>query len=176
MFTDYRPRIDVQLENQRTPMSSSYDYRQFLQSHAEKIVQQQRDGVFRRTYCGPCMQPYDIGTMLPEADFVVCDKVSCTTRPGFPGGIGTGRIYGTSPEQRVARDAFLTAQTRMQNELQSAGNANCCAPPANPYLERSGTTDRYSQEKGQNQNTRWAVPGGGRPSSLGDASVAFGFM
>ena len=163
LFTDYRPRCDIQLER-KVAMSSSYDFRQFLMKHAIGVMSEERGMTFQRAYCGPCMQPYDQGTMLPEQDAVVCDKVACVRVPGTAGGLGTGRDYGTLPEQQAARSAFLAQQEKLQ--AHKAKSANCCA--AAPGVQAWGINPAPQQEM-----ARWAVPGGGRPTPTGDASVRY---
>ena len=97
MFTDYRPRCDANLQYQ-APMSGSHEYRQFLIANGQRIIDEGRSAAAASALCGPCVQPYDQGTMAPEVDRFVCDKLSCA-RVTVPGAnpalaIGTGRDYG----------------------------------------------------------------------------------
>lgn len=129
LFTDYRPRCDVDLQLVPNPAATnSYSYRQFLINNAENVMAAHRSQAFTESYCGPCVQPYDIGTMLPESTKFVCDESTCKMIPGMPGGSGTGREYGSSAEQQAARDHFLRQQMAFQASTQSS--KNCCAVPS----------------------------------------------
>jgi hypothetical protein len=163
LYTDYRPRCDIQLER-KASMSSSYDFRQFLIRNGVGVMNEQRSDAYKRGYCGPCMAPYDVGTMLPERDAFVCNKVACKRVAGCPNGLGTGRDYGMLPEHKAARDAFLRDQALLQAE--KAQTANCCAPA--PDEMGLGLNPAPQQ-----QMARWAVPGGGRPTPTSDASVRY---
>ena len=112
MFTDYRPRCDANLQFQ-APMSGSHDYRQFLIANGQRIIDEDRAAAAATALCTPCVQPYDQGTMAPEVDRFVCDKVSCARvassaaasyGASWPSvAIGTGRDYGmTAGNQRSA--------------------------------------------------------------------------
>ena len=105
LFTDYRPRCDTQLQFQ-APMSSSYDYRQWMIANGTRIADHHRALARAASCCTPCKAPLAIGTMMPESDRVVCDKVGCSRVPmrNAKGGmsLGTGREYGTLPAVRAA--------------------------------------------------------------------------
>ena len=104
LFTDYRPRCDINLQY-AAPMAGSFDYRQYLIGNGSKIIDANRAAAASVAMCAPCVAPYDQGTMAPDADRVVCDKVSCVrVKPEHPSpfGIGTGRQYGATPQTRRA--------------------------------------------------------------------------
>lgn len=99
LFTDYRPRCVANLEFAK-PMTGSQDYRLFLIENGDKIMQQNRANASSAAFCAPCKRPFDQGTMPPEVDRVVCDKVSCARIPAANGSkeaIGTGRQYVSPP-------------------------------------------------------------------------------
>lgn len=110
LFTDYRPRCDIQMQFQ-APMSGSYEYRQWLIANGKRIADHQRAMAREMTCCAPCKDPLPIGTMLPETDQVICDKVGCTRvrMPGAKGGLslGTGRDYGKLPHVQVSDERVL---------------------------------------------------------------------
>jgi hypothetical protein len=92
LFTDYRPRCDANSEFQ-APMSGSHEYRQHLITNGSALMDRDRAAAAASASCMPCLTGF--GTMAPEADRVVCDKVSCA-RVAVPGAkghlaIGTGR-------------------------------------------------------------------------------------
>ena len=134
MFTDYRPRCDRDLQYMGDPLATnSYAYRQFLIHNADGVLAQQRQQAFAGAFCGPCVQPYDRGTMLPEADRFVCNASTCDRVAGAPGGLGSGREYGATPEQASAHARFLEQQEALQRR--ATPTAGCCGAPApgGPY-------------------------------------------
>jgi len=99
-FTDYRPRCIVNAELMQSVagqnmVQSSYESRMYLQSQADKVMEQERQkAVDRLIPCAPCQRPFsDPGTMLPERYVVRCDGVTCDRKEVYPGGIGDGRNY-----------------------------------------------------------------------------------
>lgn len=164
LFTDYRARCDVNLQWQK-PMDSSYDYRQFLIGNAESLMDGQRGAAHAKAYCGPCVKPYDQGTVLPEKDAFVCDKVGCRKEAGAQGGIGTGRDYGMIPSQKEALDAFLAQQASQQARLEDSANCCACGPNGGGAYPLPGMNSTGQQP----QDARWAMPSGGRPLGGTDA-------
>lgn len=158
LYTDYRPRCDVHLEDMK-PMSSSYDFRQYMMHNAEGLIGRLRNDAFSRAQCGPCMEPYNVGTMMPEGDAFVCDKISCRRVSGAAGGMGTGRDYGMTPVQKKAQDAFLAHQIAVQNAMKTNGGNKCVGPTAYGYYPLPGLNLTFPNQP----EARWAVPGGGRP-------------
>jgi hypothetical protein len=144
-------------------MSGTLEYRQFLIHNAEKVMQHHRSQAFDRAYCGPCVEPWSQGTMAPEADAFVCDKVSCGRVPGTAGGIGTGRHYGMMPEHKEAQDMFLADQAEIAKTRMDKGG-NCCGSANAGYYPMFGMN--------VTPGLRSAVPGGGTPLTGGDPSVA----
>lgn len=93
-FTDYRPRCTIQYQMKNEKMKNSYDSRMFLMNNAEKMMQVNREIVAEKNACNTCFNHDQNGTMLPEQNFVTCDKNTCThTNNVNPNGLGTGRIY-----------------------------------------------------------------------------------
>lgn len=162
LFTDYRPRCDINLQYQPRLVIGSYEYRQYLIRNAENVIGEHRNSAYTTAFSGPCVQPYETATMLPEADAFMCDKVSCKRESRNSAGLGTGRDYGMLPDNKRALDAFLAEQSAAQKRLQDG--ANCCA---------CGGDGGYYPLPGLNVGApvRAAVPSGGRPLSGGDASV-----
>lgn len=154
LFTDYRPRCDTALEHMPAD-SGSYEFRQYLIRNGQGIVASLRAAAHEVSRCGPCGVPYDVSTMVPEADRVVCDKVACRRVPvaqpaGSLGGIGTGRAYGYTRDAEAANAAFLKSRQAEQRALRDANPCGCGSGAAAQSLPPS---------------SRWAVPGGGNPSS-----------
>lgn len=165
LFTDYRPRCDTNLQYRQQPMTGSYEYRQFLIANGEKLIGEQRSQAYRGAYAGPCVQPFDRGTVLPERDAFVCDAVTCRRVEGDPTGLGTGRQYGMLPQQQQALDRFLAEQAAAQERLRTRGN--CCASTVDGgYYPLPGLNVQAQQ-----RDARWATPSGAAPLSGGDPSV-----
>ena len=162
LFTDYRPRCDVNMQYEPRAATGSYEYRQFLIRNADSVIGEHRQTAFTEASSGPCVQPYETATMLPEADAFVCDKVSCKREARNAGGFGTGRDYGMLPSSKRALDAFLLEQAAAQKRLQNG--ANCCA---------CGGDGGYYPLPGLNISApgRPAMPSGGSPLSGGDPTV-----
>jgi hypothetical protein len=154
LFTDYRPRCDRELD--RAPvMTGTHAFRQSLIQNGDKIIAEDRRAAFTKAYSGPCVQPFDRGTMLPEADRFVCNAVGCARVQGDKDGLGTGRDTGMLPRHKESVDAFLADQARMQQRMRDG--ANCCACAGG---------DGYYPLPGLNvvpQSHRATVPGGARP-------------
>ena len=159
MFTDYRPRCDANLEWQ-APMSGTHEYRQFLIHNADALMGHQRDAAFTKAFCGPCVEPYDQGTVLPDSETVACDKVGCKRSPTRAGsaGLGTGRDYGMLPSNKAALDAFLAQQATNQSELTNGKDCCACANGGDGYYPMPG----YNVVGG-----RSAVPSGATPIADG---------
>jgi len=96
-FTDYRPSCDVNtyiaINNN---IKNSNDYRQFLTSNADILMNINRLYTTQINSCGPCKEPYNQGTMLPEKNIVTCDKNTCRSSRNILNGLGQGRNYGNS--------------------------------------------------------------------------------
>lgn len=149
LFTDYRPRCDVNLTSE-TAGFSAQERRMFMIHNADELIKKQRVAAFEHAYCGPCVEPYDQGTQLQERDRFRCDAVSCVRVPGDPTGLGTGRDYGMLPSHEAELQRFLKAQEQRQRELRSGIKNDCSCPGGGPA---SRVPDGY----------RAAVPGGGAP-------------
>lgn len=94
-FTDYRPTCDVNtyiaINNN---VKNSNDYRMFLMDNAEKLININRLYTTQINSCGPCAEPYNQGTMLPEKNMLACDKNVCKNSLNVLTGLGQGRNYG----------------------------------------------------------------------------------
>lgn len=90
-FTDYRPHDVTQLMGQN--MMSSHELRQRRIQNGDRIMQVERE--LARNNVGCKISPNENGTMLPEQDQFVCDKVGCKREdtPYACMGFGTGRKY-----------------------------------------------------------------------------------
>ena len=99
-FTDYRTQCtqNNQLWRQGN-VKSSFDYRMYLTRNADKLLDAEREKAGLRNSCGPCMEPYDVGTMLPEKNMVTCNQSTCSVNLNNEEGLGTGRQYDTNVQK-----------------------------------------------------------------------------
>lgn len=104
-FTDYRPNCDVDILVQKdNDITNSFQYRRFLQTQAEKLMDLNRDHACMKNCCGPCEDDKEVeegftnyGTMLPEKTKQVCNSRNCEFIPHEPNGLGLGRQYSPVP-------------------------------------------------------------------------------
>ena len=98
-FTDYRPNCNVNgLLRNSSNSFNSHDYRLFLTRNAQNLIDLNRNLAFEKHRVGPCMLPYNVGTMLPEKTKVNCDRHGCTVQVNDDTGIGQGRQYNSFPD------------------------------------------------------------------------------
>lgn len=156
-FTDYRPRCvgnDV-IETAGRPMNS-YEYRQYLIHNAEAIMSKSREVTYTRNACGPCVEPFEVGTMLPEQSVVQCDTSICSVKQGDPQGLGQGRNYYDNPDPSTQE---FIKRRKADNEKLASAKSECCASAWEDaqYYPLDGV---IPSDPG-----RAAVPGGGAPFS-----------
>lgn len=96
-FTDYRPNCHL---NNITSVSNSnlnsFEYRRYLTDNAVNLMEDNRLYNSEKNSCGPCMNPYNQGTMLDENTIKTCNKKNCTTSVVNKNGIGQGRYYNNN--------------------------------------------------------------------------------
>ena len=146
LFTDYRSRCDVNFLDLDNGHMDSYTYRQYLINNANEIVESRRKSLYDEVKCGPCVEPYQTGTMLPEHEVDHCDTRTCTRVKGDAWGIGLGRVQGFDETKAP----------------ESWSPANCCANSSSYFPPQDivgpETLNRYSTL-------------GGQPLTGGDPSV-----
>ena len=94
---------------------NSFEYRQFLTHNAQNIINQNRLHNSEKNSCGPCMNPYNEGTMLNELNLKSCNKNSCETISLDKNGIGQGRKYDNN------------RQCNSFPKIPNNNNYSCCA-------------------------------------------------
>jgi len=162
-FTDYRPRCLVNYIFPNDQVLNSYEYRQYLIHNADALIKENQMRSYKQNACGPCVEPYDIGTMLPEQSMVVCGASTCKSYLTEQNGLGVGRKYNTEPD--AARIQFLRSKQNEQAYMKQ--NVNCCGTEKD-NLQYYPWDGQVSQE----QKGRLTVPGGGVPMSGGDGIYA----
>lgn len=159
-FTDYRPRCDINFVGPKDKTLNSYDYRMYLTQNGERILGEVRREQYERNMCGPCMEPYQVGTMLPEQSVQECDTNTCRFTVGNPDGLGLGRLQRTYKDPQVAQQEERFALFKENEQRALSKYAPCCttaADDANLYA-LDGRQRAVSKSYG-----RPAVPGGGVP-------------
>lgn len=161
LFTDYRPRCMAQSV---PPATSHHDYRQHLIKNADKIMLENMRAAYTVNACGPCVAPYNVGTMLPEREMTVCDAVSCKTVHTNDTGVGRGRVFTMSEEDQQRRTHFIRQKEAEQAVMSQ--EVNCCGTTADnldyyPWNQRVPAAD---------PSVRNTVPSGA-PMMAGGRSV-----
>jgi|TARA_B100000315_G_C14339460_1_gene478926 hypothetical protein len=121
-FTDYRQSCAVNnLLRTNSNSFNSHEYRMFLIRNAKHLIDLNRNLAFERNRVGPCMEPYNVGTMLPEKTKVNCDHHGCIIQVNDETGLGQGRQYNSFPE--------ISFPVNLGNK----NIVNCCATPLNNF-------------------------------------------
>lgn len=160
-FTDYRPRCYgqylVKYENQ---IPTSFDYRMYLTRHANDIMKKNAVDAYIQNKCGPCMEPYNEGTMANEKSKQECNTRTCKFSPHDATGIGLGRQYFDAKKEMEFQRDFIEAKEAEMKYMKE--NANCCTTAIDDlkYYPIDGIV--------KNHYERHSIPGGGVPLSGGD--------
>lgn len=151
-FTDYRPRC-FQQYIMEDKLMSSFEQRMFLTQNAEDIMKKNAAQAYMTNRCGPCEEPFDVGTMLPENIKQVCNETTCSFNVSNPYGLGLGREFVMSDEDKQFRAQFLAEKEKEQQMFKSQSVAPRDIDPM--YFPIDGlTTTSYD---------RYAVPSGAVP-------------
>lgn len=126
-FTDYRPRCMSNFIMNNDSMNS-YEYRQYLIHNADNIMKNNSIASYKDNMCGPCVDPYDQGTMLPEQYLQSCNKNTCKFVLNDQNGLGLGRQNMVSEESRAIKSEFL--KNKENEQLYFKQNVNCCSTPS----------------------------------------------
>ena len=94
-FTDYRPSCYVNnLIKANNEIYNNFQYRQFLTDNADGLMDINRAYACQKNCSGPCVKPYESGTMLPHQSEVTCNSQNCDVKIVNPSVLGQGRNYG----------------------------------------------------------------------------------
>ena len=99
-FTDYRPNCDL---NQFSNITN--EYRNNLINNAESIMENNKKLSLYKNGDG-CMEPYNLGTMLPEQTNVVCDAEKCQLMMNNTNGLGQDYML-QNPKHLLYPQCFL---------------------------------------------------------------------
>lgn len=147
-FTNYKPRCSMHRDLLPNKDMSSFELRQYMINNAEKMMMTNRKEWENENACGPCKEPWNQGTMLPEHSIVKCNKQTCQTMLNDPNGLGIGRDYNI-PSQ----DAFI-AQKAQQNK----SFTDCCVG-----YEKDSLYYPYGLVQQEEDHSRYSIPSGGKP-------------
>ena len=131
-FTDYRPRCMANFTLNDESLNS-FEYRQYLIKNADSIMKNNSIAAYKTNVCGPCVEPYNVGTMLPEQSIQVCNKNTCKFTLADQNGLGLGRQYGVSQESLDVKNAFLKNKENEQLYYKKFSN-NCSTAADNLAL------------------------------------------
>lgn len=160
-FTDYRPRCTQQYQDKvSNRLMSSYEQRVYLTANAEEIIKTNARNAYMVNRCGPCVEPYDQGTMTPEFEKQTCNSRTCSFGVSDPYGLGLGRNFYTEEQDQSIRKRFLEEKEKETAFFKQT--SQCCGTTKDDlqYYPIDGIVDA--------ENGRFAVPSGGVPMSGGD--------
>ena len=144
-FTDYRPNCEINsMIKMDNKITNSFEYRNFLQQNANKLLDINRKHACQKNCCITCKENFSDSTMLPEQYKVSCDKHTCTRMLNEPTGLGDGRTYYTTPQTCEGLPA-----TWPQDQ-----NTNNCATPFDNF-------SYYGNNQPESKLLRNTVPSGG---------------
>ncbi len=154
-FTDYRPNCHVNnLLRSNNAILNSHEYRMFLTHNAKKLIDLNSTYAVQKNGCGPCMEPYNQGTMLPEKSIQSCSNKSCSATEANKDGLGLGRRY----------DDDSTKCSSWPKQLPVNQPYNCCAD-TNSLFNYYNDIDTKAQGE---LITRNSIPAGGNIMGGGD--------
>ena len=163
-FTDYRPQCDVNnglINENKIP--NSHEYRMFLTQNGEKLMAVNTKHNYAKNGIFKCKEPYEIGTMLPEAQRVLCNEKTCSVLDVDKNGLGLGRQYSKEPNGLL--DPFKQCPQVLDDNKCRLTEDNF-----NYYPLKSSSS--VSEESEENEElSRPAMMGGGAMLSGGDPSV-----
>ena len=124
-FTNYAPNCDV--ENRvflNNDIFNSHQKRMHLVHNATKYMDLNRKQACDKNCCGPCQEPYETGTMLPEQSVMSCDGKTCNVKRSVPTGLGLGRNYNNQQLHCQDWPDSLPVNTQMNNCAPASANFN----------------------------------------------------
>lgn len=160
-FTDYRPRCAQQFQDKiSNKLMSSYDQRMYLITNADDIIKLNAQNAYMTNRCGPCVEPYDQGTMVPEFEKQVCNERTCSFGVTDPYGLGLGRKFYNDDVEEKAKKRFIEEKEKETQYFKQ--NAQCCGTVKDDlqYYPIDG--------KIHDEYPRSTIPSGATPMTGGD--------
>lgn len=153
-FTDYRPNCHVNnLLRANNKLYNSFQYRKFLTDNADNLMNINRAYACQKNCCGPCVKPYEQGTMLPLQSEVTCNENVCDVNVINPDGLGQGRNYSNGCKHCK----------KWPNELPIDQPHNCCSDSKDLFNYYDDV-----DSKAQGDFNRYTMPSGGVVMTGGD--------
>ena len=160
-FTDYRPRCTQQFQDKvNNQLMSSYEQKVYLTNNAEDLIKKNAQNAYLGNRCGPCVEPYDQGTMVPEFEKQICNSRTCSFGVNDPYGLGLARQYYTQEVDESLKKRFINEKEKETKFFKE--NSQCCGSLKDQiqYYPIDGVTDK--------DFPRYTVPSGAMPLSGGD--------
>jgi hypothetical protein len=128
--------------------------RAWLIGNAENLMKQNAADAYMTMQC-KCVEPWDIGTMLPELQKQTCTDRVCTFNVNDKYGLGLGRQFYDPTTEKEFRSKFVAEK---EKEQQFFKESSCCGTANDAlYWPIDGTPmtnyDRYSVPSGGQQLT-----------------------
>jgi hypothetical protein len=147
-FTDYNMRCATQATLMQNSQFNSYELRQHLIHNADQLMDENRNSKAIQNACGPCVQPWNQGTMLKEQSQVTCTKSTCSVSTTDQNGLGQGRDYGIAPQTSLINGMESRDQYMLNN-------------PTNVCTGYDDDLRYYTLVPVEEE--RYSIPSGGRP-------------
>ena len=145
-FTDYRGNCFVNnIIRNNNDIMNSFQYRSFLTNNADELMNLNREYACQKNCCGPCQQPYDLGTMMPSETNVNCGSAQC------------GQMTTMKPENKNhGNDPQHCPQ--WPTDLPYNMSKNNCSPPADlfnyyPASHQDNDVAIYRNQGGSGRST-----------------------
>ena len=160
-FTDYQPRCaSVYKMTQSNSFSSSYDQREWLIHNADPLMKKNAIDAYLSMQC-KCVEPWSVGTMLPELDMQQCDDRVCKFSQNDKYGLGLGRKFSDDDSEKQFQNDYVNQKLKEQTYFKET--ANCCGNVNdNLYWPIDG--------KINTNLLRQTIPSGGQQLSVGGKS------
>lgn len=145
-FTDYRPNCYTNnLVQENNGLNNSFQTRMFLIHNATQMMEQNRKTACAKNCCGPCQEPYQLGTMMRENSAeVVGEPVPCGTKTS------------AAPMVSAHSNAPLTCNAWTVGDNRNL-DYNCCSPVKQ-------LANQYPHSHNDVVVVRKSSPGGGMPA------------
>ena len=101
----------------------SYAQRMYLTHNAEELMKRNAEHFYMTMNC-PCVEPYDMGTILASQSVEQCNERTCTYRTEDEFGLGVRRQYWDDNQEEKAKAAFIAAKEKQQDYFKS--KESCC--------------------------------------------------
>ena len=147
-FTDYRGNCYVNnLIRNNNNIFNSFQYRSFLTNNAKNLMELNKAYACQKNCCGPCQQPYEVGTMLPTETNTTCNSGLC----------GTTKMMDINKNNPTHNNRKLHCN-QWPTDLPYNMPKNCCTPAKNNFdyytdTKQDSDVAIYRNQGGQSRST-----------------------